>query len=118
MANENEIKEGLGTIISVHNQKIKLICFIEQVDEPEFGCEGRPDNQPIFGKLVCIYPGGRKTVNIEEKLLWKSGLDDQMWIGKEEGQKKYFAIYKNNLEMLLPLETDILDCIMQEKFSE
>lgn len=91
MVNENEIKEGLGTIISVHNQKIKLIC---------------------------IYPGGIKTVNIEEKLLWRSGLDDQMWIGKEEGRKKYFAICKNNLEMLLPLETDILDCIMQEKCSE
>lgn len=41
-----------------------------------------------------------------------------MWIGKEEGRKKYFAICKNNLEMLLPLETDILDCIMQEKCSE
>ena len=62
------------------------VCYLSRVDEPEFGCEGRPEGGPIFGLAYGFDAQGPRRWEIEEADLWRSGLDDNMWVGRwQEG---------------------------------
>lgn len=65
----------------VQGKDFEPFCYVQRVDEPEFGCEGRPDNELVYGTITIINEKGTSVVKLEEKELWKSGLDDNMWIG-------------------------------------
>lgn len=66
---------------AVFRPKLRLIY----VEEPEFGCEGAPDEGKIYGNIVLEDKTGQKKVKIEESQLYSSRLNDGMWIGKLAG---------------------------------
>lgn len=76
------------------------LCWLIQVDEPEFGCEGRPDGQPVCGSVHLLDRHGERTVPIEETTLFASRLDDRMWIGTYGGQ---IVLVSRRRDAALPL---------------
>ena len=56
------------------------------VEEPDFGCEGVPEDGVVYGSIVLEDKNGQRTVKIEEQQLFASRLDDGMWIGKLAGK--------------------------------
>jgi hypothetical protein len=65
----------------IKETRIQPLAYLVRVDEPEFGCEGRPDGQPVYGTVVLRDAQGERTVPIEETCLMRSRLDDKMTIG-------------------------------------
>lgn len=65
-------------------QKAKIM----RIDEPDFGCEGRPDGEPAKDILYLqeLVTGEELTVTMEERLLWESGLDEGMIVQVKEGR--------------------------------
>ena len=57
------------------------VFWIEEVQEPEFGCEGRPEDILITGTVIGRTPEEYLIFPVEEKLLYDSGLDDHMLLG-------------------------------------
>lgn len=57
------------------------VFWIEEVQEPEFGCEGRPEGIVITGTVIGRTPEEYLIFPVEEKLLYNSGLDDNMLLG-------------------------------------
>jgi len=57
------------------------VFWIEEVQEPEFGCEGRPEGILVNGTVIGRTPEEYLIFPIEEKLLYNSGLDDHMLLG-------------------------------------
>ena len=53
------------------------------VEEPDFGCEGVPEEEPVYGSVVVQKRGEEKkhTVPIEENILFSGRMDDGMWYG-------------------------------------
>ena len=66
--------------------RIRPLCYLIRVDEPEFGCEGRPDGQAVYGTVLLCDAQGERAVPIEETVLLRSRLDDKMTIGLLDGQ--------------------------------
>lgn len=69
----------------VEGREIQPVGYLIRVDEPEFGCEGRPDGQPVYGTVLLCDAQGERTVPIEETVLMRSRLDDKMTIGLLDG---------------------------------
>lgn len=63
----------------------KPICYLIQVDEPEFGCEDRSDTAAVKGSALVLTPNGIKTLAIGESRLMRSGFYDEMWTGYLDG---------------------------------
>ena len=57
------------------------VFWIEEVQEPEFGCEGRPEDAVITGTVIGRTPEEYLIFPVDEKLLYNSGLDDHMFLG-------------------------------------
>lgn len=74
------------TPIWVNGTEIRPLCYLIRVDEPEFGCEGRPDGEPVYGSVLLCDVHGERTVPIEETVLMRSRLDDKMILGEADGQ--------------------------------
>ena len=78
------------------------LIYLSRVDEPEFGCEGRPDGAIVYGMAYGETPEGRRTWKVEEHLLWNTGLDDDVWIGKIE--QDYVVVKRDKSVRVLPEE--------------
>lgn len=51
------------------------------VEEPEFGCEGAPEDGALCGTVVVETPDGQRSVKIEESILLSGQMSDGMWYG-------------------------------------
>lgn len=51
------------------------------VEEPDFGCEGAPEDGPVYGSVVVEDKNGQRTVKIEESILFSGQMNDGMWYG-------------------------------------
>lgn len=61
------------------------LYYLNRVDEPEFGCEGRPEQGKIYGRAYGFDRSGARQWEIEEAALWRLRLDDGMWVGRWNG---------------------------------
>ncbi|BBF41814.1 hypothetical protein lbkm_0494 [Lachnospiraceae bacterium KM106-2] len=77
----NQLEQGF----LIQNHQFHPRYFILQVDDPEFGCEGRPEGETIYGQITLLSLKGTFVLQVEEPFLWKSGIDDRMWIGRLDG---------------------------------
>ncbi len=78
------------------------LIYLSRVDEPEFGCEGRPDGAAVYGTAYGETPEGKRTWKIEEGLLWSTGLDDDVWIGRMD--QNYVVLKRDKRAQILPEE--------------
>lgn len=67
--------------IDLPGGKFWPLYYLNRVDEPEFGCEGRPEGGRIFGRAYGVDAQGPRQWDVEESALWRAGLDDGMWVG-------------------------------------
>ena len=70
----------------VDGRRFLPLFYLEQVDEPDFGCEGRPEQGEVCGCARGFTAEGEKLWQIEEKALWYSGFDDDQWAGMLAGE--------------------------------
>ena len=61
------------------------LVYLERVDLPEFGCEGRPETGEAAGAVWGSRPDGRHLWRIGEAALLASGFCDDLWIGWQDG---------------------------------
>lgn len=55
----------------------KGIYTIIRIDEPDFGCEGRPEGQPAMDTIILRGEAGQEfTVQMEETRVWELDLDE------------------------------------------
>ncbi|MDO5389025.1 MAG: hypothetical protein Q4F63_07305 [Clostridia bacterium] len=60
------------------------MIFIKSIDEPDFGCEGVPDDKVITDKAVFVNEDGEEEVlNVPEKYVWELKIDEGMYISDE-----------------------------------
>ena len=57
---EQQIKTGFSEGISLPEGQFTPIYYLSRVDEPEFGCEGRPEQGKIFGRAYGYDKNGFK----------------------------------------------------------
>ena len=72
--------------------EVLIVVFIKRIEEPDFGCEGVPDNAVISDRVTFVINNEEKILEIPEKILWNLKLDENMEISDE--------LYKKILEML------------------
>ena len=61
--------------------------FIKRIDEPDFGCEGAPDNKPICDKVLFVVGKSEVVLEIPEKIVWETGIDEGVTISEEMFEK-------------------------------
>ena len=52
------------------------MIVVKTINEPDFGCEGAPDNKPICDKIVFDRDGEEFTCFIPEVLVWQTKIDE------------------------------------------
>jgi hypothetical protein len=59
---------------------IYKVANIIKIEEPDFGCEGRPENEQVTSKILLETVEEREQVvlDVAEKCLWQMGLDEGM----------------------------------------
>ena len=82
---QTELREAFQNGICLPGGIFWPLYYLSRVDEPEFGCEGRPEGGPIFGLAYGFDTQGPRRWEIGEVDLWTSGLDDNMWVGRWQG---------------------------------
>ena len=83
-----ELEDVRGLGIKAEDGTFYPVFWIEEVQEPEFGCEGRPEDVLINGTVIGRTPEEYLIFPVEEKLLYNSGLDDHMLLGYLKNGKK------------------------------
>lgn len=76
-------------------------AYVISVEEPDFGCEGRSENEIIYARLRTFSREGLKTCKMEEHSLNATRLYDDMWIGtriKRNGEKE-FGCFRDGSEV-------------------
>lgn len=62
-----------------------MIYQIVRIDEPDFGCEGRPEHMPVTDTVCLRSPDGREYVRqIDDALLYRLGLEEGDWAAEDE----------------------------------
>ena len=61
---------------------------LRRIDEPDFGCEGRPDGKPIMDKVYLrSAQGAEQVVEVADALLYERDLNEGdmvLWDGEQE----------------------------------
>lgn len=67
---------------------------IERIEEPDFGCEGRPDGQPMMDKVYLRAEDHQElVVEVADKWLYQIDMNegDTVFYSEEAGLEKYEA---------------------------
>lgn len=61
---------------------IYKVANIVRIEEPDFGCEGRPENEQVTSKILLETLEDREQVvlDVAEKCLWQMGLNEGMQV--------------------------------------
>ena len=59
------------------------MVFIKKIDEPDFGCEGVPDDMVVADRITFIINGAEEIIDIPEKIVWELKLDENMEISDD-----------------------------------
>lgn len=97
----------------VNRQKLLPQAFIVTVDEPEFGCEGRPDTEAVYAKVHALTMQGQKTWLIGEKDLEQSGIYDNMWVCIL-AKDKQLVCWREGTDEILPFSEEIWNRKLEE----
>lgn len=62
------------------------LAYVERMDLPDFGCEGRPEEEEPLGALWVVRPEGCRFLRVGERALLASDFQDDLWIGIQNGQ--------------------------------
>ena len=61
---------------------------LRRIDEPDFGCEGRPDGKPVMDKVyLCSEQGTEQVVEVADAMLYAKDLNEGdmvLWDGERE----------------------------------
>lgn len=92
------------------------IAYVVSVDEPDFGCEGRPENEKVYATLCTYTLEGMKTCKMEEHGLDASCLFDDMWVGTRIGRNgmKEFGCFREGSEMFHIFDQQIWEQRIEE----
>jgi hypothetical protein len=60
-----------------------MSIVIKRIDEPDFGCEGAPDNKPICDRVTIAVEDNELVLNVPEKVVWDTKIDEGMEISTE-----------------------------------
>ena len=71
--------------IEIDGKIFQPLLHLLYVEEPDFGCEGVPEDGAVCGSIVAEDAAGRRTMPIEEQTLFASRLDNDTWIGMTDG---------------------------------
>lgn len=82
---QRQMEETFARGIDLPGGRFWPLYYLTRVDEPEFGCEGRPEAGPILGRAYGFDARGPRQWDIREADLWRSRLDDRMWVGRWQG---------------------------------
>ena len=87
-------------------KKENPVYTIVRIEEPDFGCEGRGENEAITDKVFLKDEDGTiSSVDMEEKLVWQRGLDEGMQVSLD-GKGKLFAQLETKRLILRPWRMD------------
>lgn len=75
---------------------MEKICDITDVDEPEFGCEGRPEGV-VYAHIKVMAVGIEYDVPLAENVLYRSRCDEGMSLVHRDGG--YYLIKKDGSEL-------------------
>ena len=60
--------------------------YLDRVDLPDFGCEGRPDGDAALGAVWGQRPDGFYFWRVPEWELLSGGFADDQWLGERAGE--------------------------------
>lgn len=91
------VKKHLEQKITVFSSPVTPLFYISEIIEPEFGCEGRPENEIIYSKIIGYTCDGEKSVQIEDSIFQNSFINTDMWIGKmDDHGTEDFILYQEH----------------------
>ena len=103
-----QIAEAFRDGIPLPDGVFEPLFWLERVDDPEFGCEGRPEEGPIYGNAYGFDRNGRNRWKIEELALILGGFDDCMWVGRwQDG----YALLRENQREIKPLKQELFETV-------
>lgn len=82
---EQKIRDAFSGGLSLSGGIFQPLLYLSRVDEPDFGCEGRPEGKKIYGRAYGRDAAGPRLWDLEEADLWRGGFDDGMWVGLWQG---------------------------------
>lgn len=52
------------------------IVIVKRIEEPDFGCEGRPDGMPLMDRVLVeeVPDGAEYWLEMEDSLLWQQNV--------------------------------------------
>lgn len=74
------------------SMKQRKLYRIERIEEPDFGCEGRPDGQPMMDKVyLCAENQQELVVEAADQWMYQMDLNegDTVFYSEEAGLEKY-----------------------------
>lgn len=92
------------------------VAYVVSVDEPDFGCEGRPENEVVYATLQAFTLQGVKHYRMEEQGLNQTQLYDDMWVGtriRKNGDRE-FGCFREGSQMFHIFDPVIWDQCIEE----
>ncbi|SFG39303.1 hypothetical protein SAMN04487761_1167 [Lachnospiraceae bacterium C7] len=102
--------------IDISAGHITPVAYINFVEEPDFGCEGRPEGEIVFAKLEVYTDKGPKKLLATEAMLDETGLYDHMWVGflkKKDGTTE-FVSHRDGIDEYTVVDKSKWDSLKEE----
>ena len=78
---QRQMEETFARGIDLPGGRFWPLYYLSRVEEPDLGCEGRQEGVRALGRAWGFDAMGPRQWEMEETVLWRSGLDDGMWVG-------------------------------------
>lgn len=98
----------------VNRMKMTPLAYIMRVDEPDFGCEGRPETKVVYEKVYALTLKGQKVWLMGEKDLEISGIYDNTWVCRLESTHQ-LVCWREGTEEMIPVPEDLWNNKLEEK---
>lgn len=90
--------------------KLMPLAYIERVEESKSGAEG----EAALAKVYALTPQGQKVWMFSKEDLEKTGIYDDMWIGRPQGLRQVVC-WREGTEDLLPVPANLWSNKLEEK---
>lgn len=98
----------------VDRQRLVPLAFIMRVDEPDFGCEGRPEGKILYNKVYALTIKGQKVWLMGDEDLEVSGIYDNTWVCRLGDTRQLVSWREGTVEMT-PVPEDLWKNKLEEK---